>query len=82
MDGMFRFVGKNEVILPTDLCRSTVYHGFGGYSDTIDYDSIDDMNWSSVTAQLPGWIHKTGLDFEAFTKHPFTYEVIRRISTR
>lgn len=53
----YQFVQGSYVVKPDDLVRKTSYPNT--YSDDINYDYVNAMNWESAKTCFPGWIGKT-----------------------
>lgn len=54
---VYQFVGNNYIVKPKDLVRKTRYPNT--YSDNINDDFINAMNWEFAQDSIPGWVGQT-----------------------
>jgi len=73
------FLREDEILKADDLVRSTQYPNT--YSDDINYEYLNAMNWEYVKDKLPGWIGRTVEDYKNFgnIRRGVDVEVMRMI---
>lgn len=72
----YQFLNGSDILRENDLIRSTRYPNL--YSDCIDDDKVNAMNWEEAKNKLPGWIGRTIDEIQA-QKYINNIEVMRMV---
>lgn len=71
----YQFLGGSDILQENDLVRSTGYPNT--YSDEINYNYINSMNWEKVKTGLSGWVGRSVDEMKATCGHD--KEIIRMV---